>query len=587
MKWHMPVWLQPGQPDGRGSFMGQALLDFAEAALEAVGVGCWQYVVATAEVRWTAATFRIHEIDQDHAPTLAQAIACYAPEARPVIEAAIGRALSDGTPFDLELPLVTARGRHIRVRASGRAVRSGGRIVELTGTFQNVTASQHAARESALFSVVCQQMTNTVVITDAAGHIEWVNAAFERLLGYRLDDIKGRRTSDFLCGPATDPATVAHVGACAAQGAAYEAEILTYARDGKMLWFAVSGAPLRDDAGALTGYIKVGTDVTRRRRAEAAAQQDARERHRAEALLRDVMEALPLGVMAYDADDRFLMCNAAFGDMFPLTTGYGLNGFRRDHAILAAALAGEYPDAGESASERTAWATTFDRAHAELPAPRTVKLRDGRFVQAQHRRSENGNLVCVRTDTTDLMRAEAELRAQAERDPLTAVANRVALRRALDMSLRAYRDMSFRATSHTGALLLFDLDDFKLVNDRFGHDVGDALLLEIADRLRAHIRAQDLAARLGGDEFAVLMPGLDDDRAVRARVDEIHAALSAPAQLGPRRLHVTISGGVTLFPGDGGDAAALLKNADLALYDAKRAGRARWRRFRPELAAAG
>jgi diguanylate cyclase (GGDEF)-like protein len=112
------------------------------------------------------------------------------------------------------------------------------------------------------------------------------------------------------------------------------------------------------------------------------------------------------------------------------------------------------------------------------------------------------------------------------------------------------------------------------------------LLLEIADRLRAHTRAQDLAARLGGDEFAVLMPGLDDERAVRARVDEIHAALSAPAQIGPRRLRVTISGGVTLFPGDGGDAAALLKNADLALYDAKRAGRARWCRFRPELAAA-
>jgi diguanylate cyclase (GGDEF)-like protein len=222
-----------------------------------------------------------------------------------------------------------------------------------------------------------------------------------------------------------------------------------------------------------------------------------------------------------------------------------------------------------------------------LQPRRTLQLRDGRCVQAQHRRSGSGNLVCVRTDTTDLMRAEAELRAQAERDPLTGIANRVALRRGLDTSLQSYRDMTVRTGTHTGALLLFDLDDFKLVNDRFGHDVGDALLLAIADRLRAHTRAQDVAARLGGDEFAVLMPGLDDDRAVRTRVDEIHAALSAPAQIGPRWLHVTISGGVTVFPGDGGDAAALLKNADLALYDAKRAGRARWCRFRPELAAAG
>jgi diguanylate cyclase (GGDEF)-like protein/PAS domain S-box-containing protein len=566
--------------------MGQALLDFAEAALKAVGVGCWHYVVATGELRWTDTTFLIHDLEPDRVPTLAEAIAFYAPEARSAIGAAVGSAVSQGTPFDVELPLITAKGRRIQVRACGRAVRRHGRTVELTGTFQNVTASLESARRSALLSLVCQQMANTVVVTNSDGRIEWVNAAFEELSGYALADIRGQGLSELLPNPHADPATVAHMDRCLANGEAFDVEMPKCMRDGRILWFAVNATPLRDASGTLTGHILIGADITRRRNAEAAAQRNARDRKRSEALLRDVMETLPLGVLAWDENDRFLMCNAAYGDMFPVTAGCAIKGYRRDHAILAAALAGEYPEAGETPAQRVAWANAFTASQMELQARRTLQLSDGRFVQAQHRRSESGNLVCVRTDTTDLMRAEAELRAQAERDPLTAIANRVALRRALDMSLVTYRDMTVRTGTHTGALLLFDLDDFKLVNDRFGHDVGDALLLEIADRLRAHTRAQDLAARLGGDEFAVLMPGLDDERAVRARVDEIHAALSAPAQIGPRRLRVTISGGVTLFPGDGGDAAALLKNADLALYDAKRAGRAQWCRFRPELAAA-
>ncbi len=214
--------------------------------------------------------------------------------------------------------------------------------------------------------------------------------------------------------------------------------------------------------------------------------------------------------------------------------------------------------------------------------PRTVRLPAGRFAQAHEQRSESGHLVCVRTDTTELMRAQADLRVQAERDPLTLLPNRSTFLAMLDQALVAPAP----GRPPGGALLLLDIDYFKQINDTLGHDMGDALLVEIANRLRALLRVEDVAARLGGDEYGVVIPGLVEPRAVAARMDAIHAALSTAVELAGRRQPIGISIGVTLFPADGTNATNLLKNADLALYEAKRNGRDRWCAFRVEQAEA-
>jgi diguanylate cyclase (GGDEF)-like protein len=192
------------------------------------------------------------------------------------------------------------------------------------------------------------------------------------------------------------------------------------------------------------------------------------------------------------------------------------------------------------------------------------------------RRLAHGTVI----DISDRKRAEADLKNQAEHDGLTGLASRNWFFTALEKALCGRG----RIAPRSGALILVDIDYFKQVNDTLGHDAGDALLIEIGRRLRTKCRADDIAARLGGDEFALLIPGIRDERAVASRMGDILATMAQPVDIGGRILHVTVSMGATHFPRDGGGAKDLLKNADLALYEAKRAGRSCWRFFRPEQA---
>jgi diguanylate cyclase (GGDEF)-like protein len=311
---------------------------------------------------------------------------------------------------------------------------------------------------------------------------------------------------------------------------------------------------------------------------------DTTELVRAQALLRDVLDALPSAVNAYDAEGRLILINRAYAELFPIAVRFAVLGAHRRDILRLAAEHGQFPQAGTRPEEQAAWLAEWLAADRAPGTPRTMPLPHGRYVQAQESRSETGVTVCVHTDTTSLKRAEDDLRFQAERDALTLLANRSAFLAALGRALEDAAGGSGQEAG--GALLLLDVDYFKQINDTLGHDQGDALLVEIAARLREMLRTGDVAARLGGDEFGVVIPGLTDAASAAPRISAIHAALSAPVELAGRRTPIGISLGVTLFPLDGTDAAKLLKNADLALYEAKRNGRGRWASFRAEQAVA-
>ena len=177
---------------------------------------------------------------------------------------------------------------------------------------------------------------------------------------------------------------------------------------------------------------------------------------------------------------------------------------------------------------------------------------------------------------------EAELQHLALHDPLTGLANRTLfadrLRHALGRSQRTDAGLG---------VLLVDLDDFKEVNDVHGSTTGDALLMTVADRLRECVRAEDTVARLGGDEFAILL-----DRQSEAADDvarRVLAALTAPVQLDGPIVQVSASVGITVTLSSAGDvekrARDALREADIAMYAAKAAGKNRWRAFGPDLAA--
>lgn len=179
--------------------------------------------------------------------------------------------------------------------------------------------------------------------------------------------------------------------------------------------------------------------------------------------------------------------------------------------------------------------------------------------------------------------AEAAAAHQALHDPLTGLPNRRLLLERLQQDLA-----HARRTENLGALLFLDLDNFKDVNDALGHSVGDRLLIEVAHRMQAQFRAEDLVARLGGDEFVILLKDLGSDPALAARgahlaAEKLRRALEQPFRLDEHPQHVSCCTGIALFPRDAGDGETLLRHADTAMYRAKSEGRNHIRFFEPAM----
>lgn len=186
--------------------------------------------------------------------------------------------------------------------------------------------------------------------------------------------------------------------------------------------------------------------------------------------------------------------------------------------------------------------------------------------------------VAIFSDITERKAAHARIEYLAHHDPLTGLPNRSLLRERLEQEISRAR----RTEAHIGVLFL-DLDRFKTINDSLGHAVGDRLLREVANRLRASLRDSDIVCRQGGDEFIVVLPdlksGTDAAHAARQLID----ALQQPVDVGSQVIHTSTSIGIAVFPEDGHTTSALLKAADMAMYHAKESQRGTFSFFTREL----
>lgn len=194
---------------------------------------------------------------------------------------------------------------------------------------------------------------------------------------------------------------------------------------------------------------------------------------------------------------------------------------------------------------------------------------------------ENGvitHFIGVSEDISAQKNSQAQIEQLAYYDPLTRLGNRRLFREQLEQELKkAQREQT------TLALFYLDLDNFKQINDTLGHDMGDRLLQTIADRLRMTLRNYDLIARLGGDEFIALLPNVSGPNEAGIVAQKLLSAVCEPLQLGRSEVTATVSLGITLAPGDGRDWPVLMKNADMAMYRAKREGRNNFQFFTREM----
>ena len=297
--------------------------------------------------------------------------------------------------------------------------------------------------------------------------------------------------------------------------------------------------------------------------AEATTRQRNQQLEETRQTLDITLESMEEGLLMVAADDTLAVCNRRAQEVLGVS-----DATLRQRPSLSALLSRSVGtgDANMDPSELGLLIETADGAHP----PRRCERRqpDGSVVEVRTVRLAGGGFVRTYTDVTERRRAEDQIRHFAHYDELTGLPNRVLLGERVAEGLR-------KASANAARLgvLFVDLDRFKLVNDTHGHATGDRLLGEVAARLVALVRGADTVARIGGDEFVVVLDavhGRDSATALAWRmVDEI----SRPFVIDGKELNIGLSAGVALFPEDGGDAEALLRNADLALYRAKNEGR--------------
>jgi diguanylate cyclase (GGDEF)-like protein len=237
----------------------------------------------------------------------------------------------------------------------------------------------------------------------------------------------------------------------------------------------------------------------------------------------------------------------------------------REQAADQREAAADLRDKIANQREEAVWGTTRHREHAQT---HLLEANENLVVAAVH----------SQTMTEAAEDATMQMSFKAERDFLTGLPNRALLTDRLAQSIALARRHRKKV-----ALMFLDLDNFKEINDSLGHSVGDQLLQSAAKRLEACVRHSDTVSRHGGDEFVVLLSEIEAARDAARAAEKLLRVMAEPHLIGDHRLTISLSVGISIYPDDGNEAEAVLANADIAMYHAKRGGGNSYQRFTQEM----
>ena len=489
------VWVQSRgrvsarDPQGRALVIAGIHLDIsarrqAEDALHAsrafldrtgriAGVGGWSLDPTALSLQWTDETCRIHDLPPGCNPTLEEVVLFYAPEARTQITDAVQQCAADGRSFDLELPLLTATGRAIWVRVVGEAECEDGAVLRVVGAFQDITERRAMAearqRSNELMSSVLENLPCGLSVFDGNLHLVAVNRMMREMLDLpdslfaqqpvRFEDVIRFNASRGEYGHEQVDATVqAIIERARAPAVPHHFERVR--PDGTPL--EIRGGPL-PGGGFVTTYI----DISERRRAEAELQRSA-------ALLRGAIDALDEAFVLYDPDDRLVLCNDRYREIYANMAPLMVPGARFEDIVRAGAEQGDYAEAVGRVDE---WVAERLRAHRAANTTLVQRLADGRTLRIIERKTPDGHIVGFRIDITELVRASEASQAASQaksqflanmsheiRTPMNAILGMLALLRKTELSPRQ-ADYAVKTEGAARSLLglLNDILDFSKV----------------------------------------------------------------------------------------------------------------------------
>jgi diguanylate cyclase (GGDEF)-like protein/PAS domain S-box-containing protein len=444
-----------------------------------------------------------------------------------------------------------------------------GRPLHFVAQVEDISERLERERQNRRLATIVAQSEDAIIAVDRDGTITDWNLGAEHLYGHPADRAVGAPSS--ILAPRDKAAEQRALLARALAGEAVSAYRTTHVRrDGRPVEVNISLSPLRDSAGAISGASLIARDITARIAEERA-------RRAVEQQLRVTVEHAPIGVglvaLGGAGHGRLVSGNPALARLL------ALEGRRPEGVRLSAHVHAR--DAGRLEAELRRMA-----AHAGPAVQLEVRVagvEDGWLLIAlapvPDERGRPRQAVLHAIDIGERKRHEAQLSHLADHDALTGLFNR----HRFESELR--RAVAHAARYHErGALLVVDLDGFKNVNDTMGHSQGDRLVATVGGLLTGALRESDVVARIGGDEFAVIAPRSDEREALAIAAKLLRSMREKAIVFSERgQACVTCSIGVTTFAGEPGvDAEELMAQADIAMYQAKEAGRNQVCAYRPE-----
>jgi len=428
------------------------------------------------------------------------------------------------------------------------------------------------AVSEARFRAISDASPLGILVTDKRGSCLYTNAAYQRISGLSFEETLGLNWKVAI--HSDDRERVFCEWQDAAQNQKpFQTEFRFLREDQSLVWTRVNAAAMRQEK-KLYGYVQTVEDVTERQ-SEEAQLQDAQERlfeekERAQVTLNSIGD----GVLTTDTRGNVTYLNRVAEEMtgWPWQDASG-----RPLAEVFSVIDGATRQPARNLAEQAVQQNeivSLDRHSVLIRRDGYEAAIDDSAAPIHDRHGRVVGAVLVFHDVSDSRATALKMSHQAQHDFLTGLPNRLLLTDRLTQAIALSRRHGNKV-----ALLFLDLDLFKCVNDSLGHVMGDKLLQSVAQRLTACVRTSDTVCRLGGDEFVVLLSEVEHVDAATQCAEKLLTAVATPHLIGGLEVHVTVSIGISVCPDDGRDAEAMLKNADTAMYDAKKMGRINYQYF--------
>ena len=541
-------------------------------------MGYWESHSATATDFWISPEFAaFYEFETvDGLIPIATVRERYLPESRTVLEAHYAACWAEGLPYAVQTRLRRSDGSLLDCVEHGEPeFDSLGQVRRVSGIVRDVTEETSALRRLAESE---QRLADFV---STASDWCWESDAAHRLLPYpkllagnaafQTVAAGGKTRWELAYAPEDEEAMARHQADMEAHRPFRDFTYTLIGLDGSRVSICTSGKPIFADDGSFLGYRGTSSDITQLRAAKALLDQRTRALEEAHRLGK-------IGTWSYRLD----VGRTIWAPELYQLLGFDPDTFEPTYKNIRPYFLGDDADRFGDVQKRVlrtrrTESTDLRMLHADGTARDLAVI-----CKAEVAHGKVIGIIGTVQDVTERKEAERQLEQLAYSDPLTGLANRALFTRQLAAMIEGCA-----LEGGSGALLLIDLDRFKEVNDSLGHAAGDKLLIQVAAALRRDLGPRAFIARLGGDEFAVLAEGCGtSDAELTGLADRLIAKLSVPVDLSEGEACVGATIGIARLPEHGGAAEAAVRNADLALYMAKEAGRGRAQLFEPVYAQA-